>query len=214
VANFDDIITNKGERTFGQVAAISGIRVQTPEMRPGHFYSFEAVYSNLNEYKIPRDKEEWSKHPENFVTEKQYVDVNPCGILLYHDNWKQHALVLDLKILPPVIRLKVLKGFYIITEKYLDKLYKDGKLLPFKDREKLILPFYGITVSMLQEVTRTKLNYSINKYNMEDIRNVQFIDWNVFGELPFANVDDRGVFLAPNYITIDDVFEQFEEKQY
>lgn len=213
MAKFDDIITNKGERTFRQVALSSGVRIQTSEVRPGHFYSFMVLMPNLNESKIPKSKEEWKEHPENFVTEKQYVDLNPCGMLLYHDRWKETALLLNLKVLPPRKRVTLLRAFHALTEKYIDKLYKDDKLLPFNEREKMIMPFYGITLNMLQDLTNINLGYSINKYNMTDIRNVVFLDWNKFGELPFAKVDEYGVFVAPNYTTIADIFEQFDEKQ-
>lgn len=213
MAKFEDIITNRKERNFTQLAYTKAERVNQTQIRPGHFYSFKIVPSfNLNESMIPRTYDDWFENPQQYITEKQYYDLNPTGLFLYHDNWRELALVLNLKVIPPIQRAKLLAGYYFVAEKYISRLYKEDKLIPFKDRESLNLPLYAITPSVLQQITGLDLNYSINKYKVEELREIRFLDWNLFGELPYANIDESGIMYASNY-TLADIFELFEEKQ-
>jgi len=66
---------------------------------------------------------------------------------------------------------------------------------------------------MLQAASGLNLNYSINKYNLEAVRNARILDWDKFGELPFAAIDSRAMMTAPNIGNIADIFDRFEQKQ-
>jgi hypothetical protein len=39
------------------------------------------------------------------------------------------------------------------------------------------------------------------------------LDWDRIGELPLANIDDRGLAIAKSMLDITGLFEQFEIKQ-
>lgn len=213
MSKFEDIITNKRERTFSQVFFEFGESIPITSILPGHFYSFSnSPQMNITEDFIPVDSSEFSKYPEKYITEKQYIDLNPIGLVLYHENWRQRVLIVNLKVIPPIFRAKLLAAYYFIAEKFITNLYLGEKLIPFNERGTLNLPFYGISQSVLQQVSGLNLNYSINKYRIEELNNARFLDWDQFGELPFANIEDRGLLFARNFNLVD-IFEIFEQKQ-
>jgi hypothetical protein len=212
-SSFEDIITNKRERTYSQVFFEFGESIPPTNILPGHFYSLvNTPQVNINESTIPTSFGEWSKTPTQYVTEKQYFDVNPVGLALYHENWRQRTLIINLKIIPPVFRAKLLAAYYFISEKFISNLYQNDKLIPFNERGTLNLPFYGISQAVLQQVSGLNLNYAINKYRVEDLNTIRFLDWDKFGELPFANIEDRGLIFARGF-DLSDIFEVFEQKQ-
>ena len=218
---FEDILSNKAERTFSQVFGEFGIPKSRNEILPGHFYSFSIDIPNINESWIPRNKEEYKETPDAFITEKQYFDLNPCGLMLYHEKWREFAIMVDLKAINPPHRLKMLAAYYKLATPVIEKLYFEqtsgGKitesLLPFQERGSRNAPFYGITQDLIQRVTGLNLNYSINKYNLEAVSNAKFLDWDRFGELPYARIEERGMIYAPNIGNIADIFSIFEQKQ-
>ena len=218
---FEDIITNRAERTFSQVFEEYGVPMNRGEIIPGHFYSFSIEIPNLNESWIPRSTQEYRENPEGYITEKQYFDLNPCGLMLHHERWREFAIMINIKSISPILRAKFLAAHYQVAKPIVQKMYfestENGKtveqLLPFKERGTKNAPLYGISQDLLQTVTGLNLNYSINKYNLEAVRNARLLDWDRFGELPFAAIESRGMMMAPNIGTILDIFDRFEQKQ-
>ena len=218
---FEDIISNRAERTISQVFEQSGTSVNRGEMIPAYFYSLSIEIPNINESWIPRSTQEYRENPEGYITEKQYFDLNPCGLMLHHERWREFSILVNLKPIPPIYRAKLLAVYYTLARPLIEKLYYservDGneveKLLPFKERGTRHLPFYGISQDMLQAASGLNLNYSINKYNLEAVRNARILDWDKFGELPFAAIDSRAMMTAPNIGSIADIFDRFEQKQ-
>lgn len=210
---FEDLITNRSERSFTEISNLYGLSIPRNQIIPGYFYSFKIIPDfNLNENLIPKYHEEWLNNPTTFITDKQYYDLNPIGLLFFNDNFDKIAIILNLKILPPLYRIKLLATYYFLTKKFIHSLYKDSKLIPYNERGNLNIPFYSITQSILKEVSEINFNYAINKYRMEIIQEVKLIDWDNFGELPLAKIDDSNILFANTYNLLD-IFNIFEEKQ-
>lgn len=212
----EDIVTNKGERTFSESFYEYGIDMTRNDILPGHYYMLEVPVPNFNEAWIPRSKEDWEENPELYITRNEYYDMSPVGLVLYHDRWKENALILNLKVIPPKYRTKVIMTHLNLIEKSLDRLNvfdKDEELVPLVERRRMNLPLYGVTPSMLSELSNFKLNYAINGYKLDKITRAKLLDWDRIGELPLANVDTRGLAISSSLFDAGDVFDIFENKQ-
>lgn len=214
MANINDLVTNRAERTFSQVFLEHGSTITQNQVRPGYYYQFRIELPNLNENWIPDNLELWKENPEAYITEKNYYDLSPAGLLLYHENWKEVALVLNLKVIPPVHRLKTLAAHHFLIEKYIQQIYQNEKPIPFNERERINAPFYGVTPSLLRTISGIDLSFAINNYNTEYISNARLLDWDKFGELPYAKVETQGIVLSPGSANLLNVFEVFENNQF
>jgi hypothetical protein len=200
VNSFNDIPKNNGTIPLNVVAKEYGIIQTRGQVIPGRFYSFKTFVPNPN-------------IDENFVYEynrRNYLDLNPVGLLLFHDNWKETALILNLKVMPPRASAKILEAYWKFSQlNGLNNLFdKEGNLRPLEERRLIDNRFYLITPTALSTILGVNnLNYAINKYNMDQVLEARLIDWDNFGMLvnPALTVDG----LYPDPINLAKVYEDF-----
>lgn len=198
--SFKDLQLNNGTLPLPEVANRFGISQTRGQVIPGRFYSFTidpGVPSLTEDYVYAK-------------TGKAYLDLNPVGLLLFHDNWKDVALFLNLKIMPPQIQSKVLEAYWAFAGMNgLSNLFdKDGKLIDINERRLIDQKFYLITPTALSTFLGVNnLNYAINNYNMEMVREAKLIDFDNFGQLVAPLSTTYGLF--PDPINLPKVYEEF-----
>lgn len=198
--DFNDISKNNGTLPLNVVAKNFGILQTRNEVIPGRFYSL------MTRAEVPSLTEEIVYE----ISGKNYLDLNPIGLLLFHDNWKETALILNLKVMPPRASAKILEAYWRFSQlNGLNALFdKDGKLRPIEERRLIDQRFYLITPTALSMILGVKnLNYAINKYSMDQVLEARLIDWDNFGMLvnPTLTVDG----LYPDPINLAKVYEDF-----
>jgi hypothetical protein len=197
---FEDIPKNNGQSSLYEVANQIGISQNRSQFIPGRFYSLRITSQvpNLTEAIVPMLNDG-----------KPYIDLNPLGLVLFHENWKETALVLNLRVIPPTVCSKLLEGYYYFSmQNGLERLFKDGKLIPLTERSLIDQRFYLVTTSILSQILGiSNLNFAINKYNIDRVAEAKLIDWDNFGMLIRPRVDQRGIF--PENLTLASVFEDF-----
>lgn len=198
--DFNSIPKNNSTLPLNVVARDLGIVQRRNEVIPGRFYSFrtQALVPNLNEEIVYE------------MTGKNYLDLNPIGLLLFHDRWKETALVLNLKVMPPRASAKVLEAYWKFSQlNGLNNLFdKDGNLRPLEERRLIDQRFYLITPSALSTILGVNnLNYAINNYNMDQVLEARLIDWDNFGMLVNPTLTTDGMF--PDPINLAKVYEDF-----
>jgi hypothetical protein len=169
-------------------------------MIPGRFYSLrtQSPAPSLTESIVQQ------------ITKKNYLDLNPVGLLLFHDNWKEVALMLNLKVMPPRASAKILEAYWRFSQlNGLNNLFDaDGSLRSIEERRLIDQRFYLITPTALSNILGVNnLNYAINKYSMDQVLEARLIDWDNFGMLvnPRLTVDG----LYPDPINLAKVYEDF-----
>lgn len=211
----EDIITNNRERNYSQIFEEDGIPIPRNMLIPGHYYSFNIEIPNITTDWIPNSKEEYNEEPMKFITQNQYYDLNPVGLALYHDKWKDNLIMINLKVIPPKYHPTIFNAHLNIIEKSLDMIGGiDGTLDPLQDRLKQNLPMYGITSSILRQATGINLNSAINAYKLDYVKSAKMLDWNNIGELPTPSIDTTGLLLSSSTFNITRIFELFDNKQY
>lgn len=209
----EDIVTNNRERNFSQSIEKYGVMVGRNDILPGHYYSFEVPIPNFNENWIPRSKDEWTENPSAYITDRNYYDMNPVGPIFFHDNWMNVALILNLKVIDPRRRVNIIMTHLNMIEEDLNRLHvfdKDSDIIPFKDRKGMNIPLFKITPSHLEIRTGMKLGYAISGYKLNNISRANLLDWDKIGELPMANIDQRGLAMSPGTLDITSLFTSFE----
>lgn len=212
----EDILTNKGVRNISQVFSEYGESVSRANILPGHYYSFNISIPNFNTDWVPNSIDEYRQNPSAYITDRQYYNINPVGLVFYHERWKENALVLDLKIIPPALRSKIIITHLNLIEKNLDAigaLAENEYTVPFNERGKMNLALYSITPSILEQATGLNLKYAISAVKLDRVTGAVLLDWDNIGELPLAGIDDRGLAVAKSMMDITGLFEQFEIKQ-
>jgi len=200
VKDFNDISKNNGTLPLNVVAENFGVIQNRSQVIPGRFYSFRT------RAEVPTLTEEYIR----YSTGKSYLDLNPVGLLLFHDNWKETALVLNLKVIPPRASAKILEAYWRFSQlNGLNALFdSEGNLKSLEERRLIDQRFYLITPSAFSTILGVNnLNYAINKYNMDQILEARLIDWDNFGMLvnPALTVDG----LFPDPINLAKVYEDF-----
>ena len=194
--------------TFSDVANEYGIDQNIGSFIPGRFYSLkiEPTAPDLNEMVIPEINDG-----------KPYYDVNPIGLVIFHENWKEKTLILNLRVIPPRISDGLLNGYYRFAQSNgLANLYrrnenKELELKPLNERRVIDQRFYMLTPAMLADMLRIhSLDYAINKYNTDSIKEAKLIDWDNFGMLINPRLSVKGLFPLP--FNINRVFEEFVKK--
>lgn len=215
----ENISTNRGERSFSQILQEKGIQIPRSQIFPGSYYSFDVPVPNFNSNWVPNSEEEYYKNPDAFITNRQYYDLSPFGPVFAHENWKDVILHLNIKILPPAIRSKVVMSHINLIKEDLEKigvfseeLNEDDKLSP-TDIAKSGLRMMMVTPSNLESIVGVRLGYAINAYKIERINNPKILEWYEIGEVPLARIDTRGLAIATSLVNIAGLFEQFERKQ-
>jgi hypothetical protein len=200
VKEFNQLEKNNGTQTLERVAESIGISQTRLQVIPGRFYSFKvkSPIPNLTRESIQL----------NF--KKPYYDVSPTGLLFFHDNWKETAILLNLKIIPPSIGAKILEAYWNFSKMNgLASLFdREGALISLEQRRLIDQKFYLLTPSIFSNILgANNLNYAINKYNMDDILDAKLIDWDNFGMLIKPLASTTGLF--PNPINLSKVYEDF-----
>lgn len=198
---FEDISKNNGSQSLYDAAESIGIPQSKFNLLPGRFYSLNAIspFPELSERAVA-----------SLNQGRPYYDLNPIGLVLFHEKWKETVLILNLKTMPPNASAKVLEVFYrAASQNGLDQLFKQGKLIPLEERQAIDQRFYFITPSVLSMLVGVNnLNYSINKYRMDEITaGIKLIDWDKFGSLINPKISTRGMF--PENINLAQVYEEF-----
>lgn len=198
---FSQLEKNNSSFALEQVADSVGISQTRSQMLPGRFYSLTITppANDLNQETIAL-----------YTKGKQYLNLNPVGLLLFHQNFVEQAIMLDLRTMPPQASAKILEAYYQFSlQNGLDRLFnKDGALISLEDRRLLDQKFYFITPTILSGLVGIdNLYYSVNKYNIDDIVSAKLIDWDNFGQLVNPRISTYGFF--PDPINIQSVFEDF-----
>lgn len=213
----ENISTNNGDRDFSQILQENGSQVPSNQIFPGSYYSFELPIPNFNPRWVPNSEEDYSKNPDAYITSKQYYDLNPFGPVFIHENWKNVALQLNLKVLPPVIRAKVVMAHINIIKEDLEKIgcfTKEPEKISPGEMVKMGLKMFMVKPSNLEALTGVKLGYAINAYKIEKINKPKILEWYKIGEVPTARIDTRGLVIASDLVNVAGLFEQFERKQF
>lgn len=197
---FESLEKNNGRLTLEQVADQGNVATRF-NLLPGRFYYFNIVPPSfdLNEDFI-----------DMYTRGKGYLDLHPMGLVFFHENWKETAIVLDLRVIPPPVADKILNIYWNFSlQNGLANLYDgEGKLRPLVERQIIDQRFYMITPSLLAGLTGAdNLYYAINKYSMDDIIEARLIDWDKFGLLVSPQLSERG--LLPQNIGLARVYEDF-----
>lgn len=198
---FDEISKNNGSRTLLEVAQEFGIPQNRAQFIPGRIYSLKIVSQ------VP----EITPEIVPLLSEgKPYFDLNPVGLVLFHENWKETAIIVNLKVLPPAVNVKLLESYYRFASiNGLTQVFdKEGNLLPLDSRRLLDLRFYMVPPTLLSTISGlSNINYAINKYNIDQIAESRIIDWDQFGMLVNPKLTTFGLF--PDPINLEAVFEDF-----
>lgn len=198
--DFNKLEKNNGSLPLHAVAEQYGIIQNRSQVIPGRFYSFNIVAD------VPSITEDYVYRK----TGKHYLDLNPTGLLLFHDNWKEVALFLNLKIIPPAAQTKIMEAYWNFSKlNGLSNLFdKDNKIISLNDRRLIDQRFYLITPKALSAVVGVNnLNYAINNYNMDKVSSARLIDWDNFGMLVNPKISTHGLY--PDPINLGIVYENF-----
>ena len=197
---FESLEKNNGRLTLEQVAEEGTVATRF-NMLPGRFYNFNIV---------PPEVDINEEFIASYTRGKRYIDLNPTGLVFFHENWKETTIVLDLRVIPPPVVEKILHIYWDFSSKNgLANLFDvQGNLSPLYERQIIDQRFYMITPSLLSEIAGAdNLYYAINKYSMDDIVSARLIDWDRFGMLINPRLSDRG--LLPSPINLATVYEDF-----
>lgn len=198
---FEEIEKNNGTRSLYEVAQEFGIPQNRAQFIPGRFYSLriQSPVPDITPEMVP------------LLTEgRSYLDLNPVGLVLFHENWKETALIVNLKVMPSPVSAKLLEAYYAFSKMNgLSQVFDStGSLKPLSSRQLLDLRFYLVTPTLLSAITGlNNINYAINKYNIDQILESRIIDWDKFGMLVNPRLSEFGLF--PNPINMLRVFEDF-----
>jgi hypothetical protein len=198
---FDQLEKNNGSLSLDQVAEEVGIPQTRGQMIPGRFYSLKINPPAVNLT---------SEVIATYTSGKRYLNLNPIGLLLFHQNFVEKAVMLDLRAMPPQASAKVLEAYYQFSlQNGLRNFFdKDNTLISLENRRLLDQKFYFITTSILSGLVGIdNLYYAVNKYNIDDIVSAKLIDWDNFGKLINPRVSNYGFF--PDPINMGEVFEDF-----
>lgn len=197
---FKDISKNNGTLPLNVVSDTFGINQNRSQVIPGRFYAFKTRLD------VPALTEEIV----HAISGKEYLDLNPVGLLLFHDNWKETALILNLKVMPPAASAKILEAYWRFSQMNgLNNLFdKEGRLRSIEERRLIDQRFYLITPTAFSAILGVNnLNYAINKYNMDHVLEAKLIDWDNFGMLVNPIVTTDGLY--PDPINLAKVYEDF-----
>lgn len=202
---FAQIEKNNGQLSLFEVGRQYGKPQSKSQIIPGRFYLFkiQSPVPALTETLVPQ-----------ISGGREYYDLSPVGLLLFHENWQQTALVLNLKIMPAPISAKLLEAYYFLSQQNgLASIYEGEQLLPLEQRRLLDKRFYLFPPGLLaQAIGANNLNYAINKYKMEDVLQASLIDFDQFGKLVAPRFSPIGLF--PETLNVESVFENFIQKSF
>jgi hypothetical protein len=201
VKSFSDLEKNNGRFSYSEVAA-KGISQTRGQYLPGRIYSLriQSPVANLTEDVV-----------YELSGGRNYYDLNPFGLSLFTENFKEVSVFINFKVIPPNILSKLLEAYYYFASKNgLQNLYREGKLIDLKERSLLDQRFYLMPPSILVQILGLQsLGYAINKYNNDQIIEATLIDWDQFGMMVNPRVSTQGLYPEP--VNIAAVYEDFVE---
>lgn len=199
--SFADLEKNNGRFSFSEIAA-NGIPQTRGQYLPGRIYSLkiQSPVANLNEEAVM-----------TLNNGRRYYDLNPVGLSLFTENFKEISVFINFKVIPSNILNKILEGYYYFASKNgMANLFREGKLIDIKERSLLDQRFYLVPPALLTQIMGlASLNYAINKYNNDQIIEARLIDWDQFGMLVNPRISTLGLYPEP--INIASVYEDFVE---
>jgi len=187
---FNKLSKNNGRLPLVNAAEEVGLIQTRAQVIPGRFYKLTARVD------VPQITSEWVYQK----TGKNWIDLDPVGLLLFHDNWKEVALVLNLKVIPPQVQAKVLEAYWNFSKlNGLANLFnQDNQLRPLEERRLIDQRFYLITPTALSTILGVNnLNYAISTYRMDQVISARLIDWDNFGSLVNPAISDYGFYPKP-----------------
>lgn len=199
---FTQLDKNNGTSSLEQVAASVGLSSRDyMRFLPGRFYSLE----------ITEPAQNLSQETVDVLSGgKGYLNLNPVGLVLFHQNFVEKVVILDLRVMPPQASAKILEAYYQFSlQNGLPNLFsKEGELAPLAKRQLLDQKFYFITVSILSGLVGIdNLYQAVNKYNIDDIATAKLIDWDNFGQLVNPKISDYRIFPQP--ANMQKIFDDF-----
>lgn len=201
----ENISTNNRERGFYQIFEQSGTPIPKNLIFPGHYFKFGLSIPNFNEDVLFEN------------SELKFFDLNPTGLVLSHSKWQNVTMLLNLNVIPPQIRSKIIMYHLNLIESDLQKIGAIGeekKELPeYRDRLKLNLSMYTITPGLLERLTGLNLKSAIFFCKNELISRATLLDWDKIGELPLSTIETRSLIFSPGTVGLTDVFDQFQNNQ-
>jgi hypothetical protein len=201
---FDELNMNNGAYSLNEVGTLFGTPVSINQFLPGRFYSLkaESPLPVLNENSV------------SLINDgKDYYDLSPVGLVLFHENWKEKTLMLNLKVIPTAFSKKILEAYYFLAlQNGFSKIFdQEGILKPLEERLLLDQRFYFVTPSVISEFLGVQsLGYAINKYSTESILEAKLIDWNQFGMLINPRISNSGLFPEP--ANLEEIWDTFLKK--
>ena len=200
--SFADLEKNNGRYSYNEVTATLGIPQTRGQYLPGRIYSLQiqSPVADLTQESIAQ-----------LNGGRRYYDLNPIGLSLFTENFKEISVIINFKVIPPNILSKLLEGYYYFASKNgMANLYRGGKLVDLKERGLMDQRFYFVPASLLvQLMGLASLNYAINKYNNDQIIAAKLIDWDQFGMLTNPKISNLG--LHPEPVNMASVYEDFVE---
>ena len=197
---FNKLSKNNGRLPLVNAAEEVGLIQTRAQVIPGRFYKLTARVD------VPQITSEWVYQK----TGKNWIDLDPVGLLLFHDNWKEVALVLNLKVIPPQVQAKVLEAYWNFSKlNGLSNLFnQDNQLRPLEERRLIDQRFYLITPTALSTILGVNnLNYAISTYRMDQVISARLIDWDNFGSLVNPAISDYGFYPKP--ANLAQIYENF-----
>jgi hypothetical protein len=197
---FNKLSKNNGRLPLVNAAEEVGLIQTRAQVIPGRFYKLTARVD------VPQITSEWVYQK----TGKNWIDLDPVGLLLFHDNWKEVALVLNLKVIPPQVQAKVLEAYWNFSKlNGLANLFnQDNQLRPLEERRLIDQRFYLITPTALSTILGVNnLNYAISTYRMDQVISARLIDWDNFGSLVNPAISDYGFYPKP--ANLAQIYENF-----
>jgi hypothetical protein len=205
----EKIVTNQGERGYYRIFEESGTPIPKNLIFPGHYFKLGLIIPNFNE----------DTFFEN--SDSAFFDLNPTGLVLSHSNWQNVTMLLNLNVIPPRFRSKLIMTHLNLIERDLtsigaiseDEEEEKKEMISFNQRLKLNLSMYTVTLGLLERATGLNLKSSTFFCKNEMISKSTLLDWDKIGELPLSTIEDRTLIFSPGTFGLSSVFEKFENNQ-
>lgn len=191
-----------------------------PTLLPGHMFSLNIdLPFVVNEGNLPLNRYEYQNQKDDrfFLAKEPYYDEEPIGLNLRLES-NEYVSILNFKVIPPNYRYFILEKYYQLAKTairvgYEEDLSKEKMELRDRIRENnYMVPFLGVTKTLMENVTGIDLSFAINKYNISTIRNAKLLDWDSLPDIAKMNVSERGLTFNPGAGRLEGMFNTFESR--
>lgn len=188
-----------------------------PTLIPGHFFAISVnLPFEVNENVLPLNKYTYEAEKDDrfFISKEPYFDEMPIGLALRIDN-PDYVMMLNLKVIPPVYRYKILEVYYQAFKNAIHVGYKEDlseetmTVLERLKENNYIAPFLSVTKSMMESLTGINLDFAINRYRTVTLQNVKLLDWNSLPDLAMMGVSERGMTFNSGAGGLEGMFNTF-----